>query len=359
MTRHTLGYIGTQGEAPAEGIFAFRLNENNGEMTPIGVVAEEERPTWVLCDPQRPILYSVCEVGNRDERFGTITSFRISDQNGSLQPLSRRRTGGGSTHLTLSQDGAILYCANFGGPSAVAVPVDIDGRLGPIRSEVITHGTGPHRRQTKPHPHGVTVDPSGSYLLVPDMGADKIFVYALDDNHIRPVSTASFHAGCGPRFVLFGAAGRDAYMVAELSAEVFHLKWDDARGELTLAAVTALDPPDAALPPGAAAFGLSNDGRFLYVSNRGTHEIHCFAVSPNDGTLTQIQTLNAGGEKPWGLAISGSGDWLLMANQASDRVSSFRIDPQTGKLSASGHHLNVKTPTSVGFVPIGVQRNLG
>lgn len=355
MTQHTLGYIGTQGEAPREGIFAFRLDETTGAMAQLGVVAEEERPTWVVSDPKRAILYSVCEVGNRDARRGTITSFAITDAMGRLQPLSRRRTGGGSTHLTLSADGTMLYCANFGGPSAVALPVDGLGRLGPISSEVITHGTGPHKRQSKPHPHGVTLDPTGRFLLVPDMGADKIFVYAVKGTELHPLSETTFPAGCGPRFVLFGANGRDAYMVAELSAELYHLRWDAAQGEMTHIGVTPLDPPASAHPPGAAAFGISRDGRFLYVSNRGTHTLQVYAIDPETGTLTEIQRIAAGGEKPWGLGISQSGDWLLLANQATDCVTSFRIDRDRGTLTASGHHMQIKTPTSVCFVPQAVR----
>lgn len=351
MARRTLGYIGTQGDAPGEGIIAFVLDETTGAMEPLGTVAEEERPTWVLADPQRPILYSVCEVGNRDERFGTITSFAITDSRGCLRPLSRRRTGGGPTHLTLSDDGTMLYCANFGGPSAVAVPVRADGQFDPISATVTTQGTGPHKRQTKPHPHGVTIDPTGQFLLVPDMGADKVFVYEIKGADLRPVSELACPAGCGPRFVLFGADGSDAYMVAELTAEVFHLKWDSTTGALTHNGVTKLDPPTATHAPGAAAFGISADGRFLYVSNRGTHGLHVFAIYAETGGLTEIQRLPAGGEKPWGLGISHSGNWLLLANQASDCVTSFRIDPDTGLLTDSGYQMQVKMPTSVCFVP--------
>jgi len=39
-----------------------------------------------------------------------------------------------------------------------------------------THvGSGPDSsRQNSPHPHGVFVDPSDQYLLVPDLGIDKV-----------------------------------------------------------------------------------------------------------------------------------------------------------------------------------------
>jgi hypothetical protein len=35
-------------------------------------------------------------------------------------------------------------------------------------------------RQTRPRPHSIRVDPSNQFVLVPDLGVDKLFVYRLD-----------------------------------------------------------------------------------------------------------------------------------------------------------------------------------
>jgi 6-phosphogluconolactonase len=344
-----IAYVGTQGERPGEGIHAVSLDPHSGSLTDLGVVAEEERPTWVMPDPVRPVLYSVSEVGNRDDRFGAIMSYEIRGPQGGLRPLSRRRTDGGPTHLVLNTASDMLYCANFGGPTAVAVPI-IDGVLQPIQAVMTTEGTGPHRRQTKPHPHGVTLDPSGQFLLVPDMGADRVFVYRVEGQGLVPHGHTQCSAGCGPRFVLFGKDG-SAYMVAELSAEVFHYRWDDQSGTLTMIARIALDDPSSTHSPGAAAFGISSDGRFLYVSNRGSHDMQVFSVDAETGSLTEVQRISSGGEKPWGLGLSACGGWMLVANQADDCVVSFAIDPDTGKLSPSGHSLKIRMPTSAAFAP--------
>lgn len=353
-------YIGTQGEGPGEGIHAVLLDEATGALTDLGCVAEEERPTWTLPDATRPLLFAVSEVGNRDERHGAIMSYRIADTSGRLVPLGRRRTGGGPTHLVQKETGDMLYCANFGGPEAVAVPVTADGGLAPISAVRTTEGTGPHKRQTKPHPHGVTLDPSGRFLLVPDMGADRIFVYRIEGADLTPAEPpfVSFPAGCGPRFVLFGADKRFAYMLGELSAEIFQLGWDAETGRLTPLGALSLDPPSADHPPGAAAFGLSADGRFLYVSNRGTGDMQVYAIDPATGGLREIQRLPAGGEKPWGLGIAPGGNWLLVANQGSGTVVAFAVDPETGSLSPDGGVLEIGTPTSVAFVPTDVAEGL-
>lgn len=353
---HYLAFIGTQGEGPGEGIVAIHVDQNTGAMTNLGTVAEEERPTWTLPDPQKPVLYAVSEVGNRDERCGAIMSYRIADARGTLRPITRRRTSGGPTHLDMSTSGEMLYCANFGGPQAVAVRVGTDGFLDSISDVVTTTGTGPHRRQKVPHPHGVTIDPSGRFLLVPDMGADRIFVYEIDAQNLRPakIPFLQLPAGCGPRFVLFGADGRFAYMVAELSGQVFQLGWNGEIGKCSILGHVNLDAPDATYEPGAAAFGLSADGRFLYISNRATNEICTFAIASETGALSLKQVLASGGEKPWGLGLSPCGKWMLVANQASNNVSIFQVDVQSGLLKKLEASLEIRTPTSAAFVPVAV-----
>jgi 6-phosphogluconolactonase len=353
-----LCFIGTQGEGPGEGINAARLDPRTGDLTDLGCVAEEERPTFTLPDPARPLLFAVSEVGNRDDRHGAIMSYRIADRRGRLAPLGRRRTGGGPTHLELSRDGGMLYCANFGGPQAVAVPVAPDGQLAPISAVQVTAGTGPHKRQTVPHPHGVTLDPSGRFLLVPDMGADRIFVYHAEGTGLAPAAPpfVGLPSGCGPRFVLFGPTGRLAYVLTELSAEIIVLDWQE--GGLSVRGRLAIDPADAPHDRGAAAFGLSRDGRFLYASNRGTHRMQVWQIDPGTGGLSLIQQIDAGGLKPWGLCLSPCGRWMLVANQASDAVTLFHADPETGLLAETGTSLAIRLPTSVAFVAPEVSAGL-
>jgi 6-phosphogluconolactonase len=141
-------------------------------------MAEVERPTWVLMDPARPVLYAVSEVGNAGDRIAEVLSFSVRKDNASLVPLSRTSScGGGATHLALHPAGSRLFVANFGGGQVATLSVAVDGTLGAALSVQTTYGSGPHRRQSGPHAHGVTLDPSGRFLLVPDMGADRVFVY--------------------------------------------------------------------------------------------------------------------------------------------------------------------------------------
>jgi len=95
---------------------------------------------------------------------------------------------------------------------------------------------------------------------------------------------------------------------------------------------------------------MSGDGRYMYASLRGDqNSIVAYAVDRRAGTLTEIQRLSAGGKTPRGFAIDPSGRWLLAANDSTDTVNVLKIDPVTGRLSATGESLSVPGTVSIAF----------
>jgi 6-phosphogluconolactonase len=72
-------------------------------------------------------------------------------------------------------------------------------------------------------------------------------------------------------------------------------------------------------------------------------------VNPNDGKLTAGDRTPTGGRTPRGFGIDPTGGWLFAANQQSDSVVLFKINPTTGALSEAGKTLEVGTPVNVVF----------
>ena len=347
-------YVGTQVDRPNDGIYGLWLDEDTGALSQAGIAAAIERPTWLLRHPQLNVLYTVSEVGNRDAREGRLHAFRIGED-GALATINDVPAGGGGpTHLEIDREGLALFSANFGGGQAVCAPLAPDGTLASNISIRKHEGSGPHRRQKSPHPHGVTLDPTGRFLLVPDMGADRIFIHRFDAENVGFVDNQTqeveLPAGSGPRLTLFGLGGRHVYLLSELSAEIFVFEWNGGEGTMEPVQTLALDDVGGDGDPSAAAFVMSEDGRFLYASNRRTHAIQAYAISESDGRLRHIQTIACGGEKPWSAAISPSGSWFLVTNQASDNVAVFKRDEESGMLeSVEGATAQIPTPTCVAF----------
>ena len=95
----------------------------------------------------------------------------------------------------------------------------------------------------------------------------------------------------------------------------------------------------AALPEGfkgactSAEVAVHPSGKFLYGSNRGDHNsIAVFSIDPKSGKLASVQHQPTGGKVPRGFGIDPTGRFLLAANQDSDNVVVYRVDPSTGQV---------------------------
>ncbi|WP_054109387.1 lactonase family protein [Novosphingobium sp. AAP83] len=346
-------YIGTQGDGPGQGIFHASLDPETGAMQLLGLAAQVRRPTWLEAVPARGLVFAVSEIGNKGECAGEVFSFAYDSAKVPLTQIGHQSAhGGGTTHLCIDSTGEALFTANFGGGQATRMAIAADGKLGPGTLSAPHAGSGPHPRQNRPHPHGVTLSPDGMFLLVPDMGNDCICIHALSPNGFAdaPVTEHSLPAGSGPRLTLFDKGGRWLYLLSELSAEIFVLEWNGTTGTLRDLARVALDQPDAEGGASAAAFVMSGDGRYLYASNRRSNTVCVFKIDEQTGLPSLVQSIACGGERPWGAAISADQRWLLVANQASDTVNAFRRSPESGILeSVCAAPIHVPAPTHIAF----------
>lgn len=351
QTATDLVYIGTHGD---NGIYAARMDVTTGRLTPLGQVSKTDRATWLVADPQRPLLYSVSELGNDGKQDGKVVALAINPKTGALTEKGAVVAGGGgTTHLALDGRNHVLFAANYGGGSVSAIPLASDGQPLALTSVQKHEGSGPSHRQKSPHAHGVTLDPSGHYVLAPDLGADKIYIYRYD-----PASKALIPAdppfeatppGSGPRHMTFMPDGKTAVLATELTAELRTYRWDAATGRLSFLKAVAADAPDRPGPRSLAELLPSADGRFLYLSNRGDHTLITYRVDAATGDLTELQRVPCGGQTPWSFAIHPSGRWMIVANEASSGLAVFAIDAATGMLTATGQGMEVPKPVAIAF----------
>lgn len=346
-----LAYVGTEGG----GIRALRVDACAGRLANIGPVADVPKPRWLLTHPTLPVVYAADDGGAQE---GRVIAYAVDRASGALGRIDEVGAGGaGTTYLGLDADAKRLLAANFGAGSVSSISVNADGSLGTRVSTLKDTGSGPHRRQAGAHAHQATVDPSGRYALVADMGADRVFVYGFDratgalsaDDaaNMRAFATAP---GSGPRRAVFGADGRFVYVLAELSAEVLTLRWDAASGRLTQVQSLATSSAGFQGAKSTSEIAVSRDGRFVYVADRGEGALVVYRVDPKAGTLTWLQRLPSGGQAPWAFAIDPSGRWMLVANYRSNQVNLFHIDPGTGRLADTAQSLEAPGPLSATFV---------
>ncbi|WP_250502497.1 lactonase family protein [Caballeronia sp. AZ7_KS35] len=349
-TPHEWVYVGTQDRR----IEILRLDPSSGDLATVASISGDIRPTWLMAHPRLPMLYAV---DDRSDKPGSVSAFVVNRETGALNRIGVIATQGvGTTHLTYDASSETIFAANYNSGSVSSVAVR-DGMPEALASTVSERGSGPGKRQMSAHAHDALVDPSGRYVLVPDLGADRVFVYRFDratrkmwkdDANVSRDFVAPF--GSGPRHIVFGANGRFAYLITELSADVMVFRWDSSAGRLTLVQSTPISTTGFSGAKSGAEVAVSGDGNFVYVANRGENEIVVYRVDVVSGKLSEIQRTPSEGLKPWSFCMDPTGKWLLIANQESGSISVKAIDPVTGFLKTTGHSVKASSAVSVAFV---------
>ncbi len=349
--------VGSYTDGASQGIYRYHFDDKAGQIgpTPLQVV-KSVSPSWLVLSADQRQLFAVNETPQ-----GHASSFSISS-NGEIKPLNQVVTlGDEPTHASLSRDQRYLFVANYAvnpdpGGSLVVIPVAKDGTLKPVVQQARHKASGVNpERQAGAHVHSLVLSPDGQHLYASDLGADKVFIYRYDGASADHPLTAAIPAsvalppGSGPRHLLFDAKGRHAYLTLEMNAEV--VMFDVQDGNLVERQRLPLTERQEAAAKAAGGLHLSADGRFLYVSNRGTaNEIVAFSVGKQDGQLTFLQRRPAEGDHPREFALDPSDNFLLVANQKSNQIVVIRRDPRSGKLLETVQTLKQDAPSDLKFI---------
>ena len=344
-------FVGTYTDKESRGIYRFRFDDATGALTPDGLAAETENPSFLTSDPKGRFVFAV----NENDPAGGVSAFAVAPQTGALTLLNKEASGGGSPcHLTLDHTGRFLLIANYGGSAAV-LPVGPDGRLSPAVARIAPEGRGPKSNQDGSHVHGVYLDPANRLLLVPDLGIDKVLLFGFDEKSGRLTAgnppAAALAPGAGPRHLALSPDHRFVYVVNENDSTITTFAFDAERGRLDARGTLSTLPDGFPGQNTTAEIAVHASGRFVYASNRGHDSIAVFAVDASTGALRRVDVAPVGGREPRHFAIAPSGRWLLAAHQKSDTIAVFRLDPATGRLTAAGTPVKAPRPVDILFLP--------
>jgi 6-phosphogluconolactonase len=352
-------YVGTYTGPKSKGIYLFRLDGADGNLTPLGLAGEMVNPSFVAVHPSGRFLYAVSEIAVfNGQRTGAVSSFSVDPATGKLTLLNEVSShGGGPCHVVVDKAGRNVLVANYGGGSVAVLPIGEDGRLAEATSSVQHKGSSVNpTRQKQPHAHSINLSPDNRFALVADLGLDQILTYRFDaaKGLLTPGDPpfARVNPGAGPRHFAFLPGGAFAYAINELQSTITAFAYDSSAGTLReLQSISTL-PQGVQGGNSTAEIQAHPSGRFLYGSNRGHDSIAVFSVDPTTGALTPVEQVSSGGKTPRGFGIDPGGRFLLAANQNSDNLVVFRIDPKNGRLTPTGQKFEVPSPVSVEFLPI-------
>jgi 6-phosphogluconolactonase len=346
----TLVFAGTYAGAGEPGIHALDLDEATGRLAALGSTAGIVDPSFLAVDGGRRVLYAISEGGD------TLAAFAFEPGSGRLTSLGIQPTGSaGPCYVSLDATGAAALVASYGGGAVTLFPLAPDGTPRPATCRIQHEGGSiDPERQQGPHPHSIVADPGNRFALVPDLGADRIVLYALDAaaSRLEPIpGSVTTKRGAGPRHLAFHPDGRYFFVSNELDSTVTMYGYDAESGSASALHTLSTVPESFQGRNYPADIHVHPGGRFVYVSNRGYDTIALFEVDASLGRLTAAGQEPTQGEWPRNFAIAPGGGLLLAANQNSGSIVSFAIDRDTGALDPTGDVIQVPHPACVVCVP--------
>lgn len=346
MFAYVGGYTTPDRDGRGNGINVYDIHPRSGAWTHIQHFGDLENPSLFTLNRAGTRLYSVH--GGRT----LLSAFAIDPASGRLALLNQIDCQGANpvdSALDLAE--MHLVVANYGSGEVAVVPLAEDGRMQSVSQTVTLTGTpGPDpKEQASSHPHAVIFDPSGRFVIVPDKGFDRTFVFRFQDATLSPATPPALPAasGAAPRHAAFHPSLPVLYVNNELDSTVSVFAWSD--GQATGQQVIRTVPDGFPGRNTTAEIAASADGKFLYVSNRGHDSIALFAIAAT-GTLAFLDCFPTLGRRPRFFTLGPDGRQLFAANQDSDDITVFDINPASGKLIPNGIRISVGSPSAISFV---------
>jgi 6-phosphogluconolactonase len=323
-TPHHLAYVTLPS---VNAIAAFRVNTHTGGMTrvvgspfPVGA-----SPVSIVGHPSGKFVY-VANQGEND-----ISLFTISNETAELHEINPRTpTGFNPVALVLDSGGTLLFAANAITDNVSAYSIQAsDGTLSEVAGSPFPTGS---------RPLAMAITPSGKFLYVASANLGAIFAYANASGVLQIVAGSPFPVGSGPLSLAVDPAEHFLYVANSSSNTISVLGIDDSSGTLTqipgspfstgTSSTTTTTPVSVVIHP---------NGKFLYVANFATNNVSGFSIDPNSGVPTLLTGAPfAAGTHPLFAIIDSAGKFLYVLNQtSSNNIAELGITQDTGVLSTN------------------------
>ena len=332
-----IAYYGTSGTGSEDGIYSQTLSHAPLELSAAELECHQKKAGFQRLNRKETVVYSIA-LG--DGESGLVRSFRINKRKVGLEFINEQEAaGGGLCHISLDRSEKWLLGVSYNDAVITVFPVSEIGVISEKALSLVLEGSGTKvnpDRQDAPHAHSIYSDPSNRFVLVCDLGMDRIYVYRFNSENgtLAPAATPYVETapGAGPRHLAFHGNGRWIYAINELNGTVTQYEWDETVGEMTLKSSVDTLPDGFSEENATAEILVHPSNRFLYVSNRGHDSIVVYSIDEGDGSLYLRQRVSSGGEHPRNFVLDEDGSLLIVANRDSSNIVYFEVDAESGEL---------------------------
>lgn len=339
-------YIGcrTTKERNARGRGIRVMKAAPGKWEQIQLVEGQVNPSFQCLDKTGKFLYSI------HGDFSEISAFSVAED-GTLTYQNTVSTGGTNpVHLSVDKTNRWVFVANLQTGTVAVIPRKEDGSLAELKELYTIPGL---TEGSVSHPHQVTQNPGGDYLIVSCQGRKAgfgqvdVFRIHSEDGTLEKTCTVRSREIAEPRHFVFHPSGVWCYGVNEKDYSVTAYQFDTASGTLTPRQILPTLPDTYTGDGWASGIVMMPDGRHVVISNRKHDSITSFAIR-EDGLLSYCDCIKTGGGQPRFITVSPWGT-ILAANETTDLVTEFTLDAETGAFKSTGWNLATESPVCLTF----------
>lgn len=285
-------------------IDGYALDPATGALTPLGKTRAGPKVMPMTLSPDKRHLYAVL----RSEPF-TVVTYAIDPASGALRQEATAPLPDSMAYVSTDATGRFLFTASYGGDKVAVSPIDAAGLVKAEASQVIPTGK---------NAHAIRADRSNRFVYATNLGSDQIVQFRFDaangkltPNDPPAVKTA---AGDGPRHPVLSPDDRQLYVLCELSGNVLRFAVDPDKGTLTLLDSTATVPAEAGLVPGTPSGAPAGDKPKIWAAD---------------------------------LQATPDGRFLYATERTTSRIALLSVDPATGKLAYLGNYATETQPRGI------------
>ncbi|EMD89139.1 hypothetical protein COCC4DRAFT_169272 [Bipolaris maydis ATCC 48331] len=311
-------------------------------------------PSWLTYDHAGKAIYVADEIFT-GQSGGNLVSFAVGN-NGTLSSQRKGPTPQGvvATALYGGSDGrSFIANAHYQTSQLTTFKLPLNGQQPLQTIKYVGKSVNPYRQEAA-HPHHAFVDPTGDFLIVPDLGSDLIRIHKIDKSsgNLTECTPAKPVPGTGPRHGVFWkpstkssrirqAGGNTILFIAnELSNSISGWAVSyPAGGCLSLTLKQTLTPyqGNTTAVTGTKVGEIHVKDQYVYISNRndkkfnGQDSITQYTIDSTGG-LTWTDLTSSHGTYPRTFDINKAGDFVAIGDQTTANVAIVARDVKTGKL---------------------------
>ncbi|MDD7987508.1 lactonase family protein [Lentisphaera marina] len=291
-------------------------------------------------------LYTCVNTGSKKDKRYSVQAYKFNPKEENLEKISCFDTAASLCHLAAHD--SLLVVTAYGGAYIESFQIAKSGEIQKqLQKYSFIGGSNVNpKRQNAPHPHCFTFDNEGKFGFMPDLGRDLIQAFEIENNKLTYRRDLDYKSapGAGPRHFTFHPDGMRAYLINELDFTLIAFIYQE--GKLTETDNKRCLPKDFTEWNSCADVHVHPNGHYVYASNRGHNSLAIFKIAYDK--IDFIKNEPTQGSIPRNFAIHEN--FALVANQKSDNIIFFDLDPETGMLTYKSKTEGIGMPSCVNLI---------